>query len=91
MIATPSLLDVWEKHDGRLVTVEGLRCKLRVSTYDAIYPYVHKVLDVSAVPTVAAKRTVAYRTVRAELRDDWSTDVLQSDVSVQSDILVQVG
>ncbi|MHC4301009.1 MAG: hypothetical protein ACYS7Y_27355 [Planctomycetota bacterium] len=91
MTATQDLLDMWEKHDGQVVTVGGLRCNLRVRTHRAVYPYVHTVLNVSAVPTVAARRTVAYRTIRAELRDDWDTDVLESDISVQSDILAQVG
>ncbi len=81
----------WEKHDGKLVTIDGLRCKLRVRSYEAIYPYKRRVIDVSAEPTVAAKRSEAYRTVRAKLGDDWSTDVLQSDIDVQSEILAQLG
>ena len=82
--------ETWEKHDGALVTVDGLRCKIRVSSHNAIYPYPHRVIDVSAVPTRAAKRTEAYLRVRRDLRDDWSTDVLASDVEVQSEILAQL-
>ena len=80
----------WEQHDGALVTVDGLRCKLRVESYEAIYPYRHRVLNVRAVPTRAAKRSEVYRSVRADLGDDWSTDVLESDINVQCEILEQL-
>ena len=82
--------ETWEQHDGRVVTVDGLRCKLRVTTFTQRYPYERRMIDVSAEPTRAAKRTEAYLRVRRELRDDWSTDVLESDVSVQSEILEQL-
>lgn len=82
--------ETWEQHNGRLVTIDGLRCKLRVDSYEAIYPYRHRVLKVTAEPTKAAKRTEAYLRVRRELRDDWHTDVLESDIEVQSAILAQL-
>ena len=78
----------WERHDGKLVTVNGLRCKLRVRTYDDC-PVA--VITVSAEPTAHAKQSEVYRAVRADLGDDWSTDVLESDVTVQSAILAQLG
>ena len=80
----------WEEHDGKLVTIDGLRCKLRVTSHEAIYPYPHRVLNVRAEPTRAAKRTEAYLRVKRELRDDWSTDVLESSIELQCEILEQL-
>ena len=90
MLATQDLRDVWERHNGAIVVVGGLRCRLRVESYEAIYPYVHTVFKVSAVPTGSARRTATYQRTRAELGDDWDTDVLESDYSVEAEILAQL-
>ncbi|MHA2135988.1 MAG: hypothetical protein ACW99J_19180 [Candidatus Thorarchaeota archaeon] len=83
--------ETWERHDGKLVTLDGLCCKIRVSSYMARYPVEQRVISVHAEPTRAAKRSEAYRRVRRELRDDWSTDILDSDITVQAKILAQLG
>jgi len=80
----------WEQHDGRLVTLDGIRRKLRVRSYNAIYPVARRVISVHAEPFGAGKRNEAYLRVRRELGDDWSTDVLSSDIEVQSEILAQL-
>lgn len=78
----------WLEHDGKVVTVDGVKCKLAVSAYTAIYPYNHRVLRVFAEPV--SKRSAEYRRIKSELGDDWSTDVLASDVELQSEILSQL-
>jgi hypothetical protein len=71
-----TLADFWLEWNGAAVTIEGMWCRLRVTQRRAIYPYVHTVLDVSAVPTASARRSEAYLRVKAELRDDWDYAVI---------------
>jgi hypothetical protein len=79
----------WEGYEGKTVIVDGLKCRLRVQVYQARYPYPGKQIEVSAVPV--SKTSKRYREVKAYLGDDWSTDVLSSDITVQSAILEQLG
>lgn len=80
----------WEQYHGRRVVVDGLPCVLNVSVYIQKYPYIDKVISVYACPTKQSRQTVQYKLTRQHLGDDWSTDVLESDVELQADILSQL-
>lgn len=80
----------WEKHNGRILRIEGLSWKLRVVTYRAIYPYERMVTTVSLDPTPATKRSNHYKQIKRDLGDDWSTDVLSSDVAFQVELIQQL-
>jgi hypothetical protein len=71
-----TLADFWLEWNGSHVRIEGMLCMLRVEQRRAIYPYPHDVLDVSAVPTMVAKRSEAYLRIKDDLRDDWDFSVL---------------
>jgi hypothetical protein len=79
----------WLEHHGKVVTLQGHVHFLQVTTYEAIYPYAHTVLRVHAVPL--STKTRYYREIKAQLGDDWSTDVLASDVEVTTSVMQQVG
>ena len=83
-------LEFWSEYDQRLVTIDGLRCRIRVTSYRARYPYERLVVNVHAVPTAAARRSEKYRQRRRELGDDWFTDVLDSGFETQEEILAQL-
>jgi hypothetical protein len=90
MTAGSPVLEFWSEFDGRKVTLDGIKRVIRVRSYRARYPYERIVVNVDAVPTKAAMRSEAYRAVRRDLGDDWFTDILQSDPSVQEEILRQL-
>ena len=83
----------WEGLDGVIVRMpirEGGKAvahRLRVRTYEAIYPTRAQVIDVHAEPVNKAGRD--YRQVRDILGDDWSTDVLDSSVELAAEVLRQ--
>ena len=79
---------VWLEHNGKVVVLDNLKYRLEVSTYKAIYPYEHQVISVHAVPV--SKNSKHYQEVRRVLKDDWSTDVLESSVETQTEILSQL-
>lgn len=79
----------WLEHDGKTVLINGIAHVLKVRTYAAYYPYHHETIHVDAVPK--NKQTKWYREQRAKLGDDFMTDVLSSDVEVQTEILRQCG
>lgn len=81
----------WERFNGRIVEVDGIECVVRTDVYVQRYPYESKVIDVRAEPTGKAKETAFYKGMKAKLRDDWSTDVLSSDIDFQADLLRQLG
>jgi hypothetical protein len=83
--------EVWIRNDGRIVTVEGLRCKIKALTYDAIYPVAQSMTMVSLVPTRAARKTARYEESRRMLRDDWSFDALELDCEAYADVMRQLG
>lgn len=77
----------WRDQDGKKFIVDGIAYRLKVTAYDAIYPYNHRRLNVHAVPV--NKRAKWYREQRAQLGDDFFTDVLAS-VDFELDILSQI-
>lgn len=78
----------WQQHDGKEVVVDGLRCRLRCEVFRQRYPYPDEVISVHAVPL--STRSKLYRAIRHQLGDDWSTDVLDSDIDLQVDVLEQL-
>jgi hypothetical protein len=64
----------WRDYDGQKVLIDGRHYKLKVSTYQAIYPYKHQAISVNADPVY--KKSEWYLEVKGKLGDDWSLDVL---------------
>jgi len=60
-MASYAIYKDWEEFNGRAVTVDGMPCTIRVSSYVAIFPRKERVIHVHAVPTEAAMQTEAYR------------------------------
>lgn len=79
----------WEQHDGKIVKIDGHNHRLRCTTYMARYPREELMIDVSA--EAVNKRAKWYQEQRRQLGDDFSTDVLDSDIELQSDIMRQLG
>lgn len=84
------LLEFWSKFDGKAVKIDGLNCKIRVSSYWGKYPCKRLIINVDAVPTPEAMKTEFYRNRRAELGDDWFTDILNSEPEFQEKIFMQL-
>ena len=78
----------WLEHDGKKVRLHGHAHTLKVRSYEAIYPYAHTVLHVSAEPV--NKETRYYQDIKRQLGDDWSTDVLRS-LETTAAVLDQLG
>jgi len=87
-MASAEIYHYWLKHDGKTVKIDGILHVLKVSTYKAIFPSAHQVITVHA--EVKDKSTKYYQDIRAELHDDWSTDILDSDVEIQAHVLQQL-
>lgn len=79
----------WIEHDGKVVVIDGLKCRLRCRVHQQHYPYPDEVISVDAEPI--SKTSTRYREIRRRLGDDWSTDVLNSGIDLQCDILEQLG
>lgn len=79
----------WAEHDGKTVNLnDGLgKRRVRVSVHAAIYPYQCRLITVFAEPI--NKESAEYRRIREDLRDDWSTDVLESSDTVYCEVLRQ--
>ena len=82
-----SIYGFWREHDGKKVVIRGSKHVLRVDFFMQKYPYEAEMVRVFAVPT--SKTSKNYREIRALLGDDWSIDVLESDIELQSDIIKQ--
>jgi len=78
----------WEQHNGKIVTIDGIKHVVKVATWQAVYPYRHDVIDVSA--TVCNRRSEYYRETKRSLGDDWSVDLLASDCELQAEVLSQL-
>jgi hypothetical protein len=81
--------ETWEHHNGKRVKIDGLVHELQVTVYRARYPLDETVISVYAEPVNKSSRY--YEKIRAALRDDWSTDVLESAPELQAKILAQLG
>lgn len=80
--------ETWEQHNGKCVKISGRAYRLQVTQYTAKYPVVCEMVDVQAVPT--NKRAKWYLDEKANLGDDFTVDVLDSDIELQAEILSQL-
>jgi len=78
----------WQEANGRHVKIDGHAYKLRVNVDNAVYPYPQKVIRVYADPI--NKNAAWYQKIKRELGDDWSTDVLESDVELTCSVASQL-
>ena len=79
--------DFWLNLDGLKVTIEGHTHVLKVRTHKAIYPYAHTALYVDA--EMCDKNHEDYLSIKRQLRDDWTTDILSSP-ELESEVLSQI-
>jgi len=79
----------WQQHDGKVVKIDGRNHRLSCKVYQQRYPYPDEVISVHAEP--CNRNSKWYRTIRQQLGDDWSTDVLDSSIELQVEILQQLG
>lgn len=79
----------WLEHNGKVITLDGLQHRLEVETRETRYPYQANVISVSAVPV--SKTSKHYIETKQQLGDDWSVDVLSSDLDVLTAIMIQLG
>lgn len=66
----------WLEHDGKIVTIDGIKHRLKVSTTKAVYPRRETTVSVYASPV--NRQSQYYKSTKRKLGDDWSTDVLES-------------
>ena len=78
----------WVQQDGKKVRLDRIDYWIKVNVYTAIYPYECTVISVYAVPI--NKNTKYYQKIRAELHDDWSTDVLASSSEIEFELRRQL-
>ena len=77
----------WLEHDGKVIKIDGIKHRLKVTTLNAIYPRPAKLISVQA--EVVNKKSRYYQDTKARMGDHWSTDVLDSDIELVADILSQ--
>jgi hypothetical protein len=87
MSASYEIYKVWTNHDGKVVTINQKKFRLKVSTYEATYPYSRHVIEVKADPI--NKKSKWYQDDKNLLGDDWFLDVLECSCELQADILTQ--
>jgi hypothetical protein len=78
----------WREHHGKIVKIHGVKHRLNIIEYETHYPSQTRVISVHAEPI--DYKTAYYLNTKHELGDDWSVDVLDSDVMLQAKILRQV-
>lgn len=66
----------WLEHNNKTVKLNGIKCKVKVSTGIAKYPYEYEYITVYAEPI--NKNSKLYRQRVERLHDDWSWDLLGS-------------
>lgn len=67
----------WLEQHGKVITLDGVQCRIEASTHRAIYPYDHESFTLYATPL--DKESPAYRESKAKLGDHWSYCLLESD------------
>ena len=78
----------WIEADEKKVFIDDLVYQIKVTTWLASYPVRSQRISVSAVPI--NKYSKHYLEVKADLGDDWVTDVLDSGDDFYLDIAKQV-
>lgn len=72
----------WLEYDGFIVTIDGIKHRIRARSSRAIYPYPHDSLSVTAEEIDKTRQ--GYQDVKHHLGDDWLLDVFQ--IEGQADI-----
>lgn len=76
-----SIYGQWLEHDGKIITLEGHKHKLRAYCVgEYIYVYAEP-LD---------KSSKWYQDIKHQLGDDWSTDILDGSLEQLCDVIEQV-
>lgn len=83
------MLLLFEALDGRHCTLDGISGVLRHETISARYPYAHVDHALSHRADAKGMRSPKYIELRSQLRDDWSTDLTNSDRLI--DIAMRLG
>ncbi len=65
--------------DGRRYTLDGISGVLSYETFIAVYPYKHVDHSFHHTADATGRRSEEYLKVRKILRDDWSTDLTNSE------------
>ena len=78
----------WVGANGKIITIEGKKYKIKVSSYKAIYPYERMVISVYA--EMMDKADPEYLDTKLILGDDWSTDVLDSGDDFYAAVYLQL-
>ena len=78
----------WVGANGKIVTIEGKKYKIKVSSYKAISPYERMVISVLA--EMMNKSDPEYLNTKLILGDDWSTDVLDSGDDFYAAVYLQL-
>lgn len=68
------LFEVFKDHDGEIIVIDSMECRIKCSEHRAIYPRPHIARYVSLEPV--HKNSKRYLKIRNELGDDWTTDGL---------------
>jgi len=88
MARSAAIFGNWKQHNNKTVTIDGIQHVIKVSTYMARYPTAQEMISVFAEPK--NKSTKFYQETRQRLGDDWSTDILDSDITLQAEVLTQL-
>lgn len=80
----------WLDQDGKEIVVEEHRYTVRSNWRPIRYPTATYRLDVVAIPTLAEQQTEWYRSIKANLGDDWMTDLLSVDTETFNAIAKQL-
>ena len=89
MVTLTDLNSFWLEHNNKTVIIDSMKCKLRINTIKACYPYDHTALSVYAEPINKASKL--YQDTKQLLRDHWFTDILGSDILTQCNVMKQLG
>lgn len=65
----------WLEYDGFIVTIDGIKHRIRAHSSHAIYPYAHESLSVTAEEVDKTRK--GYQDVKRHLGDDWLLDVFE--------------
>ena len=77
----------WLEHDGTVVTIDGLKWIVRADSYRAKYPVERVIVSAFLKPTSGTKRSNYYKRIKADLRDDWGTDLISSEPEFSCEVL----
>lgn len=81
--------EFWLDYDGKKFKLDDLTYQIRSHSFEGIHPYKRQVLTVYADPV--SKTSKEYLKIKRELRDDWSLDVLDSDIETTVKIMQALG